>query len=299
MRGGVLGLLKSPMQYLPPSSFGFDAGAAGSGRAAQARLVAELAGGRTILRRQHVGYPSHVTRGFYLDQARPDLLTLYLQSASGGLYAGDRIALDVDVGACAAFHLTTQASTVVHDGRGIGSMLRQRINVGAGGFCAITNDPCILFPGAHLDLATTAVVAEDAILLLADGFAVHDPGNAGRSFAQFANSLRIMRPDGRVLLLDRGNIQGDELCRGALGTMAAAASVTMIAPSDKWPAVTALQEAADRCGCLAGASLAPNDAGICLRLLAPDGGTLTRGLEAAFHVAGQAALGVDLARRRK
>jgi len=36
-----------------------------------------------------------------------------------------------------------------------------------------------------------------------------------------------------------------------------------------------------------------------MRLLAPDGGTLARGLEAAFHIAGQAALGCGLARRRK
>lgn len=287
------------MQYLPPSSFAFKSDAAASGRAAEASLVAEFAGGRTILRRQHVGYPSHVTRGFYLDSVRPDLLTLYLQSASGGLYAGDRIVLDIDVGADAAFHLTTQASTVVHDGRDAGSMLEQRVSVGRGGFCAITNDPYILFPGANLDLKTTATVAEDAVLLLVDGFAVHDPKNAGRSFAQFAGDLKIMRPDGRVLVLDRGGIRGDQLRHGAVATMAAAAFVTMIAPPGRWPAVTALQEAADQCGCLAGASTAPNDAGVILRMLAPDGGTLARGLEAVFHVAGHAALGASLARRRK
>jgi urease accessory protein len=36
-----------------------------------------------------------------------------------------------------------------------------------------------------------------------------------------------------------------------------------------------------------------------MRLLAPDGGTLTRGIEAAFQVAGRAALGTELAVRRK
>lgn len=287
------------MQYLPPSSFASKSDAAATGRAAEARLVAEFAGGRTILRRQHVGYPSHVTRGFYLDAARPDILTLYLQSASGGLYAGDRIILDIDAGANAAFHLTTQASTVVHDGRDKGSMLEQRVSVGGGGFCAITNDPYILFPGASLELNTSATVAEDAVLILADGFAIHDPGNAGRSFARFASHLKIMRPDGGVLVLDRGSIRGDELRHGAVATMAAAATVAMIAPPGKCPAVTALQDAADRCGCLAGASAAPNDAGIILRMLAPDGGALARGLEALFHVVGRAALGSDLARRRK
>jgi urease accessory protein len=108
-----------------------------------------------------------------------------------------------------------------------------------------------------------------------------------------------MRPDGGLLVLDRGGIRGDELRDGAMATMAAAAFVAVIAPVDKWPAITALQDAADRCGCLAGASAAPNDAGVILRMLAPDGGTLARGLEAAFHVAGHAALGSALARRRK
>ena len=51
-----------------------------AGRAAEVLLAAELAGGRTILRRQHVGYPFHITRPFQLDRMRPDLATLYLQS---------------------------------------------------------------------------------------------------------------------------------------------------------------------------------------------------------------------------
>jgi urease accessory protein len=269
------------------------------GRDVEAHLAVDLAGGRTTLRRQHVGYPLHVTRGFHLDAARPDLLTLYLQSASGGLYAGDRLALNVNVGANAAFHLTTQAATVVHDGRDIGSRQRQSVSVETGAFCALTSDPYVLFPGAKLDLETVATVAEDAVLFLADGFAVHDPRESGRTFAQFSSRQRISRPDGKLLLQDAGRIDGDELRNGALGNMAAAATILMIAPADKLPEMTAMEEAADRLGCVAGVSLAPNGAGQTMRLLAPDGGTLARALEAAFHVASRAALGVDLARRRK
>ena len=95
-----------------------------AGREAEVLLVAELAGGRTILRRQYVGYPFHITRPFQLDRMRPDLATLYLQSTSGGLYAADRLALDLTIGAGAALNLTTQASTVVHDGREEGSRMR-------------------------------------------------------------------------------------------------------------------------------------------------------------------------------
>lgn len=273
--------------------------AADVGRTTDAALVVDHAGGRSVLRRQHIGYPLHITRGFHLDASRPDLLTLYLQSASGGLYAGDRINLDVTISAGAAFHLTTQAATVVHDGRDVGATQRLAVTVGDGVFGAISTDPYVLFPGARLRLETNAIVADDAVLLLSDGFAVHDPKAGDQTFGQFASRLAVTRPDGRLILKDVGRIEGHELRTGALGPMAAAANIVLIAPPQRLPSVQELQQAADRCGALAGASIAPNGAGLVLRMLAADGGTLARAMDAAFHVAAKAALGVELARRRK
>jgi urease accessory protein len=284
------------MQSLPQSFSRFEAG-----RQAEVRLVADLAGGRTVLRRQHVGYPFHITRPFYLDRMRPDLATLYLQSASGGLYAADRLALDLVVGAGAALHLTTQASTVVHDRRTDGSVMRQLVTVKDNTFCAMISDPYVLFPGAELHLATVATVASNATLIIADGFAMHDPRCRGGTFARFSSHTSIVRPDGEPLVSDRGSVDGDEFAAdcGALGGMAAAAFVLMIAPPDRLPDIAAIEAAADDCGCLAGATTAPNGAGIAMRLLASDGGTLVRGIEAAFHTAARATLGVELAPRRK
>src|SRR5258708_11382922 len=142
------------MPSLPQSYSRFEAG-----REAEALLVAESAGGRTVLRRQYVGYPFHITRAFQLDSKRPDLATLYLQSASGGLYAADRLKLDLTVGHGAAFHLTTQASTVVHDGRGHGSTMCQSVTVEGKAFFAVVADPYVLFPGPSLHVGTTAKVA--------------------------------------------------------------------------------------------------------------------------------------------
>ena len=284
------------MLSLPQSCFEPDAG-----RKAEVLLIAELAGGRTILRRQHIGYPFHITRAFQLDRARPDLATLYLQSTSGGLYAADRLALEVTVGAGAALNLTTQASTVVHDGRGEGSLMRHSLTVQDRAFCAMISDPYILFPGANLNISTMATVAADAVLIMAEGFAVHDPHRRGGMFARFAAETCIMRPDGEQVVVDRGSICGDDLSGNcnALGDMSAACSVLVIAPPDRLADIGEIEAAADQCGCLAGATAAPNGAGLAMRLLAPDGGTLVRGIEAAFHVASRAALGVDLAPRRK
>jgi len=282
------------MRSLLQSCSGFEAG-----RSLDGVLVVDRAGGRSVLRRQQIGYPLHITRGFYLDAARPDLLTLYLQSASGGLYAGDRIKLDVCVGALAAFHMTTQAATVVHDGRARGAVQRQAVTVEEGAFCALTSDPYVLFPGADLTLETEAVVAEDAVLCLADGFAVHDPEAKARPFAGFESRLSVSRPDGRLLVKDIGAIDGDGMRNVALGQMAAVANFVLIAPPDRLPTLADLEQASSRCGALAGCSLAPNGAGLVSRILAPDGGVLARALDAVFHVAAHAALGAPLARRRK
>jgi urease accessory protein len=272
-----------------------------AGREAEVLLVAEKAGGRTILRRQYVGYPFHITRPFQLDRMRPDLATLYLQSTSGGLYAADRLALDLTVGVGAALNLTTQASTVVHDGREEGARMRHSITVQDQAFCAFISDPYILFPGANLHIATTATVAADAILIMAEGFAVHDPHRRGGTFTRFSAETIVMRPDGRQMVVDRGGIGGDDLSGNcdALGGMSAACSVLMIAPPDRLADIAAIEAAADQCGCLAGTTAAPNHAGLAMRLLAPDGGALVRGIEAIFHIASRAALGVELAPRRK
>jgi urease accessory protein len=284
------------MLYLPQSCSRFE-----PGREAEVLLVAELAGGRTVLRRQQVRYPFHITRPFQLDRSKPELATLYLQSTSGGLYAADRLALDLVVGAGAALHLTTQASTVVHDGREDGSAMRQSVTVKDGAFCACISDPYVLFPGADLHIETTATVAPGAILILADGFAAHDPHRRRGSFARFSTDTRIMGQDGRLVMADRGGIGGGELSAGcgALGGMAGAGSVVMIAPPQRLPEIADIKAAVDDCGCLAGLSAAPNGAGLAMRLLAPDGGALIRGIEVAFHIAARAALGIELAPRRK
>ena len=284
------------MQSLPLSCSGFD-----TGREAEALLVAEYAGGRTILRRQYVGYPLHVTRAFYLDRPHSDLATLYLQSASGGLYAGDRLKLDLVVERNAALNLTTQASTVVHHGRGGYSEQRQVIKVKEGGFCAVVTDPYVLFPGACLSLKSSIEVAADGVLILAEGFAVHDPLQEGGRFDRFSSETLVLRPDGTRLLSEAGDIGGAAIGVrfGALGGMAAAATVLVIAPPERCPDLAEFEAAADATGCIAGATSAPHAAGVVMRLLAPDGGALAAGIEAAFHVASEAALGFKLARRRK
>ncbi|MSO70249.1 MAG: urease accessory protein UreD, partial [Alphaproteobacteria bacterium] len=69
---------------------------------------------RTHMARNYAAYPYHVTRPLYFDAGWPELPTLLLQSASGGLFQGDRLSLEVSVGAGAAVQITTQSATKVH-----------------------------------------------------------------------------------------------------------------------------------------------------------------------------------------
>lgn len=271
------------------------------GRDAKALLEVDYAGGRTVIRRQHVGYPLHVTRGFYLDRDRPDLLTLYIQSASGGLYAGDRLHMSISAGPRSALSLTTQSSTVIHHGRQEGTAQTQIIDVGAGAFCSFVSDPYILFPGADLSVKTIASVEDSGVLIFADGFTTHDPSHQDKPFACFKSALKVIRPDGTLVMTDYGILKASDLriSGGQLDGKNSAATVTIIAPPERLPSAQALEAAAINCRCLAAASSAPGASGLVMRILGSDGGALAHGMEAAFYVAAEAATGAKLARRRK
>jgi urease accessory protein len=276
-------------------------GDAVSGRAVRAGLRFAHAAGRTVLREQYVPYPLHITRPFQLDRARPDLATLYLQSASGGLYRGDDIHLDLAVEAGAGVHLTTQAATLVHDTESRPARQAVHVRVEQGSFAAVTTDPLVLLPGADIAATTEAVVHPEGALILGDGFGLHDPLGVGRLFRRIRLETRISRPDGSLLLLDRGVIEPDDLGpQGALGGFRAAGTLLIVAGLPERDSLCArMEEAATVAGCLAGGTAMPNGAGLAVRLLATNGGALARGLDALFEIAAEAVLGFRPARRRK
>jgi urease accessory protein len=271
------------------------------GRHAEARLAFALAGGRTRLIRQHVPYPVHVTRPFHIEAARPGLATLYLQSASGGFYRGDDVGLVLDVAAGAAVHVTTQAATVVHDSRGEGCRQAVAIRVGEGAFCAFVPDPVVMFPGAAFSSEITVDLAPGALSILTDGVCRHDPAGGGAAFERWDGATVVRDAAGRVLLADRGGVDGSDLAgpRSPLGRYAAFGTALLLAPSKRLPAPVAIEKAVAAHGCIAGTGPAPNGAGLAVRLLAPGGGALARALDAVFAAGFEAMLGAPPARRRK
>ena len=182
-----------------------------TGRQQGALLRFGVAGGRTAVLHQHVPYPFHITRPFHLDPARPELATLYLQSASGGLYAGDDLSLVLHVGQGAAAHVTTQSATIVHACHDATARLAVAATVEPGGFLALLPDPLVLFPAADIATVTQLTVHQGARVIFSDAASLHDPHGANRPFRRFHGAITVRDHAGNIRVSERGGIDGEAL----------------------------------------------------------------------------------------
>jgi urease accessory protein len=255
--------------------------------------------GRTFIARQYAGYPFHVCRALYADSELPGVATLYTQSSAGGLYDGDRLAIDVAAEAGAQVHLTTQASTIIHRGR---AAQDARLTAGAGSLLEYVPDPTILFPDSDLQGRLDIALHDSACVILGDSFIAHDPDGDGRPFGTLDNRTRVTDAAGTVRVLDRFQVGGMDWAdgkAGRLGRHAAQGTLMVLAPA-RPPITDALRAAlTDRPGLYAGASDLPNATGAWLRLIATDGATLKSAMTIAWSAAREALTGHIPAARRK
>jgi urease accessory protein len=256
-------------------------------------------GERTHLASNYAAYPFHVTRPLYFDAGWPALPTVLLQSASGGLFQGDRLTLEVSVGEGAAAHVTTQSATKVHSMERDRAVQATRLSVEAGGHLELLADASILFPDCHVETATTVTLGEGASAILAESFLWHDPkgGDAPR-FALMAATVEASGADGRLLMLDRYRIElpeDDEASRAFWHANKAQGSLYAFGkPAGGEPLIDGLHAAlAGLEGAYAGASALPNEAGAYVRVLAADGSVVRAAQERAWRAARRLITGND------
>ena len=259
--------------------------------------------GRSYIARQRVGYPFHITRPFHFDEVPAGVLTLYLQSVSGGIYQGEDLVMTCVAGTGSAAHVTTQAATIVH--RMPAAPARQTVALKAadGALLEYLPDPLIMFPGARLTSVLEIEAAADATVIASESFAHHDPGGEDRRFDSFAAEMRIRDEGGRLLALERYDVEGERLAagRGHLARWPAQGSFVVAHRGHARDAILAALRAAltPTDEFYGGASALPNEAGVGARLLAKDGAALRRGLEAAWRAVRLALYGAPPAPRRK
>ena len=261
--------------------------------------------GRTFLARQFTTYPFFCAAPFHLDCAPRGMVTTILQSSSGGLYEGERLALTVDVEMGAEAHVTTQAATVAHP-MPHGGVARHevRIHTAAGSLLEYLPDPLILLPTASV-LSRVEVVAEvGATVIVGDALLTHDPAGRGRPFRRFVNEITFRRPGALPFAIDRFDVTGDDVERAWSQLVPhrcdAYGSLWVCAPGSPVELAATLGSALDTVsGLYAGACPLPGGDGIMARLLAADAVALANGFRAAWRALRCALTGLPPASRRQ
>ena len=261
-------------------------------------------GGKSYLARQYASYPFHLCRAQYLDPELPEMASLYLQTSAGGLYAGDRLSVEISTEAGAKAHVTTQASSLAYrmpDGEARQQVL---LSGGPGSLLEYLPDPTILFPEARLRTTVTLRPTPGALIIAGDSFLPHDPDGTGRPFGLCAGETRVVGAGGRLLALDRFRTGGAAWAENTAGVSGAhCMQGTLVAAGDAVaPAalLNALRDALAKAPAVYGAaSTLPNGCGVWARLLATDGAELTEAMTLLWAALRERVTGHTPARRRK
>jgi urease accessory protein len=239
--------------------------------------------GRTALAGRRVRHPFSVQAPLWDLPGRPLGARVFVQSMSGGIFEGECLGQRVSARGGAELRVEIPAAMVVHEMPNGGTSAQQvELVAEDDAILEFTPPPLILFPDSRLTQTIAVTAAERARLLVGDGFMTHDPGRTGRVFDWCSTTLRLARPDGRLVVLDRSRATGPGLAAGTPGVAGgfrAQGSLLLVrsTPPDTARAwcreIQALLDGPDIVG---GASPLRMTAGLFVRLLARDGGALAQ-----------------------
>jgi urease accessory protein len=152
---------------------------------------------------------------------------------TGGVLGGDRLAIDVTVGARAHACLTTPSATRVYRTSGEPALQTVRLGLGSGAVAEWVPDHTIPSAGARYRQVCDVEVAEGATLVLVDGFSA---GRVARDeawrFALLDSTLRVRDPAG-WLVIDRFVLGGDPRWSGPGFTEGRPYFATLVVVADR------------------------------------------------------------------
>lgn len=273
--------------------------------APQARITfSQTPAGVSYVSAQQVGYPFHLGRTLRLPDDPPGMAAVYLQSCSGGLFAGEHLHLQLRAEPGSQAYLSTGAATVAH------SMLEQparqlvSLEAGTGAWLEYLPMATILFPQARLHSQVRVVLHPQARVMLCDAFSLHAPAGSAGVFDFYRADLEVRSPDGRLLAGDRLALTGADLRSGLPGVseeMQALATFMLV--GQELPVEALKQRLREALGTLpdsyVGVSALPNDCGVSVRLMTMDAVALRSGLHRAWSSVREQLTGVAPRPRRK
>lgn len=271
----------------------------------QARITfSQSAAGNSYISAQQVGYPFHLGRTLKLPDDPPGMAAVYLQSCSGGIFAGEHLHVRLHAEPNSQAHVSTGAATIAH------SMLeqpaRQVISLEAGNAALLEYLPMttILFPHAKLHSQVKVILHPEARVMLCDAFCLHAPQGSSETFAAYRADLAVRSPSGQLLAGDRLALSGEDMRRRLPGVSEGMqALATFMLLGHGLPVDTLKQHLRDALPPLPdsylGVSALPNDCGVSVRIMALDAVALRHALHSAWCCAREQLTGITPRPRRK
>jgi len=150
------------------------------GKSGFLRLGFERRAERTILADLASRAPCLAQRALHCDDALPDMAWLFTVTSAGCVLQGDRLALEVTLGAGARAHVTTQSATKVHSMDANYALQTQTFTLDDGAYLEFLPDPLIPHRNARYASDTRITIAASASLLYSEivqpGRKHHHPG---------------------------------------------------------------------------------------------------------------------------
>ena len=268
--------------------------------------------GATRIARRRVRYPYTFLQPFWLGDQPQGLATVILQSASGGIFGGERLCQSITLSKGAAVHLTNQAATIVHAARRLPAAHQDiHLTLDFGAYLEYLPESMTLFPDADLVQQVRIKIAETAVVLYGDGIVRHDPDQKDRSFRHYRNDVEFYLPDGSLLFGEHAEATGAEFDQALTvdsENWSACGFLAVAAPTHKMPELglqAAIEKLIDELNqqhgqrIYAATGFLPNDAGLMCRIVAQNGKLLRDTLEACWRCARLHLTGMPAPRRRK
>ncbi|MFF7190410.1 urease accessory protein UreD [Streptomyces sp. NPDC008222] len=232
-------------------------------------------GDRSVLTDLYRQAPLLVQQALYWDEHLPGLPCVYVITTSGCVLQGDRLDMSVTVGAGAMAHVTTQSATKIHQMDANFAAQSQELTLAEDAYLELLPGPVIPHRNSRFISHTQATVHESATLVFAEvlqsGRAHHGRGEMFE-FDLYSSTVTASRPDGTPLFTEKLIAEpGRQPVRqaGVMGPFNVLANVIVLTPPSHTQAIyeQVVPGADPDAGCMSGASLLPNEAGLAYKVI--------------------------------
>jgi len=232
------------------------------------------------------------------------MATIYTQSCSGGLYTEDMLETSIVAGQNTQVHVSTQASTIIHQGTRGPACQSTSIKVADDALMEYTPDPVIMFPNSHLKSSLRLELTSTASAIIQDSFLAHDYRGGSGIFDVIENELIIVGSDGTPRMIDRFRFTGSEFAEaltGQMGSYLCHGSFVAIAPKADIEALVAISRETVKTieYALIGVSILPDGCGISARILSQNSVGMKDAMSRLWSASREAITGRPPRSRRK